>query len=185
MSNIGGKTIILKEKVTVSPEGRTVVIKGPLGEIKLSLPESLESEIKGKELKVKISKENKESKVLQATFSRLITNAMAGVSNGFEKTLEIVGTGFRGQMEGETLVLFVGFSHPVKFQPPAGVKISLQENKIKISGVDKQKVGMVADKIRRLKKPDPYKGKGIRYSGEKLRLKPGKIAAKAISTGGK
>lgn len=185
MSKIGEKPIAFKEGVTVSSEKEVATIKGPLGEVQLSLPEDLKIEIGDGLVLVKRTREDQDTKARQGTYSRLISNAIVGVCSGFEKTLEIVGTGFRGQMEGETLVLSLGFSHPVKFKPPEGIKIEVQENKIKVFGVDRQKVGLIADKIKRFKKPDPYKGKGIRYSGEKLRLKPGKIAAKTVGGGGK
>ena len=109
-------------------------------------------------------------------------NAIEGTTVGFSKTLEVVGTGFWAKMEGADLVLALGYSHQIKFPTPEGVKIEAKENKIKVFGIDKDKVGVVADKIKRFKKPDPYKGKGIRYLGEKLKLKPGKAAAKTTAT---
>lgn len=186
MSKIGAKPIILKEGVTVLKDRGEVVVRGPLGEMKLFLPRALELEITGREVLVKRLKDDKKTKSSHGTMARLIANAVVGTTKGFEKTLEIVGTGYRGQMEGDTLVLSLGFSHPIKFTPPDEIKLKVVENKIKVSGIDKEKVGTVADKIKKFKKPDAYKGKGIRYEGEVLRLKPGKMAAKVSSgPGGK
>lgn len=185
MSKIGAKPIILKEGVDVVVDGRQIVVKGPLGEMKLFLPEGLELVISDKLITVKRLKDDRQTRASHGTMARLVANAIFGTSQGFEKTLEIVGTGFRGQMEGDTLVLSLGFSHPIKLTPPPDIKIGVVENKIKVSGINKEKVGIVADKIKKFKKPDPYKGKGIRYLGEKLRLKPGKMAAKVTGSGGK
>lgn len=184
MSKIGAKPIIIKEGVTVQKEGRNVTAKGPLGEVKVAVPENIEVEIGAGQVKVTRLNDDKKLQSSHGTIARLITNAIIGTSIGFEKNLEVVGTGFRGQMEGEILVLTLGFSHPVRFEPPAGIKISMVENKIKVVGADKELVGRIADKIKKIKEPDAYKGKGIRYEGEKLKLKPGKVVAKAGAVGG-
>jgi len=182
MSKVGEKPVEIKTGVTLSKEGKTVLVKGPLGELKVNIPDGIEVEIAEKEVKIKRLGEDKKIKALHGTTARLLKNAIEGVSSGFSKTLEIVGTGYRGQMEGSELVLFLGFSHPVRFSPPPGIKLEVQEgNKIKVFGISKEEVGRIADKIKKIKKPDSYKGKGIRYLGEKLRLKPGKAVAK---TGG-
>jgi len=149
-----------------------------LGEAKLSIPEGLAVDVSEGLIKIKRLNEERKTRTLHGTFSRLVANAIKGTSDGFCKTLEVVGAGYRAQMEGQDLVLSLGFSHSVRVCPPAAVKIETQENKIKIFGTDKEQVGLVADKIRKLKKPDPYKGKGVRYFGEKLKLKPGKAVAK-------
>jgi len=185
MSKIGRKPIILKEGTSISEEGSRVVVRGPKGEVTLALPENLKLEVEGKKVFVKRLREDKKARSVHGTFCRLITNAIWGTTSGFEKTLEIVGTGFRGQMEGETLVLTLGFSHPIRFTPPPGIKLELSENKVRVLGVDKEKVGLVADKIRKFNPPEPYKGKGIRMLGEKLRLKPGKAIAKGAAIGAK
>ncbi|PIU34220.1 50S ribosomal protein L6 [Candidatus Shapirobacteria bacterium CG07_land_8_20_14_0_80_39_18] len=184
MSKIGAKPIILKEGVTVLKNGREILVKGPLGEVKVVIPDGLEVEIKEKQISIKRLKEDKKTKSSHGTIARLITNAVVGTTAGFEKTLEIVGTGFRGEMEGDTLLLSLGFSHPIKLTPPEGIRLTVVENKIKVLGIDKEKVGIVADKIKRFRRPDVYKGKGIRYEGEILRLKPGKMAAKVSSSFG-
>lgn len=184
MSKIGKKPVAIKEGASVAVEGRWAVVRGPLGEIKLALPESLELEIKDSQLTVRRLNEEKKTKALHGTLVRLLANAIVGTTAGFSKTLEVVGTGYRAQMEGADLVLSLGYSHPVRFTPPAGIKIETKENKITVFGVNKEEVGRVADKIKRLRWPDSYKGKGIRYLGERLKLKPGKAAAKA-GAGGK
>ncbi len=185
MSKVGKKPIAIKEGVTVSQEDGRILIRGPLGENRLTLPPGLETEIKDSLIYLKRLSESKKVKSVHGTMARLLANAIEGVKNGFSKTLEIVGMGYRAQMEGETLTLYLGFSHPVKFTPPEGIKIEVQENKVKVSGIDKEMVGRIADRIRKIKKPDVYKGKGIIYQGEKLKLKPGKAAAKAGVPAGK
>lgn len=185
MSKLGKKPIILKEGVTVKAEGENLVFSGSLGQFVLTLPDGIKVDLGTNDLTIKRLRDDKKTKSNHGTYSRLISNAIAGVSVGFSKTLEVVGTGFRAQMEGNDLVLALGFSHPVRYTAPEGVKIETQENKIKVSGIDKQMVGLVSDKIKKFRKPDPYRGKGIRYLGEKLRLKPGKTAAKAGAAGGK
>jgi len=178
MSKIGAKPIILKEGTVVLKTGREVLVKGPRGEMKVAIPDGLEVTVDEKQVSVKRLKEDKKTRSSHGTIARLIANAVTGTNDGFEKTLEIVGVGYRGQMEGNTILLSLGFSHPIKYTPLEGVTLAVVENKIKVSGIDKEKVGRVADKIKRFRKPDPYKGKGIRYQGEVLRLKPGKMAAK-------
>lgn len=184
MSKLAKKPIIIKEGVTLQQEGNILLVKGPQGEVKLSLPDNISLQIKEKEITVNRNQETKKAKANQGTFVRLISNAIEGVTTGFTKTLEVVGTGYRALMEGDTLVLHLGFSHPVRYTPPPEVKVSVVEGKIKVFGADKEKVGIVADKIKKFKLPDHYKGKGIRYEGEILRLKPGKAVAKA-GEGGK
>lgn len=163
-----------------------MIIAGPLGEMSLGLSNNIQVKILGEELRVERMADDKKTKAAQGTMVRLITNAIQGVTQGFEKILEIVGTGFKAQLEGKDLVLSLGFSHPVRFTPSADIKLEvLPGNQIRVFGVDKEKVGTMADKIKKIKKPDAYKGKGIRYLGEKLKLKPGKAAAKAAVPGAK
>lgn len=181
MTKIGEKPVVIKEGVAVSQEGRQLLIRGPLGEMTVPVPENLQVEISGGRLQVTRLNDEKKTRAMHGTLARLIANAIAGTSTGFSKTLEVVGTGYRAQMEGETLVLALGYSHPIRFPVPAGVKIEAKDNKITITGINKELVGIVADKIKKFKMPDAYKGKGIRYLGEQLKLKPGKAAAK---TGG-
>ena len=185
MSKIARKPISISENIKVVLENQILKVGGPLGEMVVTVPGGLQIEIEKDKISVKKDALLKKDKPMLGTFIRLTQNAILGVSNGYEKYLEIVGTGYRGQMEGDTLVLSLGFSHPVKFSAPEGIKLSVAENKIRVFGVDKAKVGAVAFKIKMFRKPDAYKGKGIRYLGEKLRLKPGKAAAKVGGTAGK
>ena len=179
MSKIAKKPIIIKDGVSLSQEGRQLLVRGPQGEVKLPLPEKISVEVEPNQVRLKRLAEDKKTKALHGTMARLLANAIAGTTTGFSKELEVVGTGYRAQMEGDTLVLLVGYSHPIRFTAPAGIKLAVQENKIKVSGIEKDLVGRTADKIRKFRKPDAYKGKGIRFVGEKLKLKPGKAAAKA------
>lgn len=181
MSKIGEKPVTIKEGVSVSQEGRQLLVRGPLGEMVLPVPGNVAIEIADGQLQVKRLNDEKKTRAMHGTMARLIANAIEGTSTGFSKTLEVVGTGYRAQMEADNLVLALGYSHPIRFSTPPGVKIEAKDNKITVTGVNKELVGVVADKIKRFKMPDAYKGKGIRYLGEKLRLKPGKAAAK---TGG-
>lgn len=186
MSKLGDKPISIKEGSTVTLAERKVTVTGPLGTIVLDLPGGVEFAVQGNEVRLKKSDTKaKKIKSCRGTYYRLLINALEGVQSGFTKTLEVVGTGFKAQVEGNTLVLNLGFSHPVRFTVPEEVTVSVEENKIKVFGINKEKVGTVADIIKKFKKPDPYKGKGIRYLGEKLRLKPGKAAAKAGAAGAK
>jgi len=180
MSKIGNKPVLIKQGSTVVQDGDKLLVKGPLGELTVNIGEGLTAEITEKEIKIKRSSEEKKLKALHGTTTKLLSNAVEGVTTGFSKSLEIVGTGFWAKMEGTDLVLALGYSHQIKFPTPEGVKIEATENtKIKVTGINKEIVGVVADKIKRFRFPDSYKGKGIRYEGEKLKLKPGKAAAKA------
>jgi large subunit ribosomal protein L6 len=185
MSKIGLRPVAFKEGVTVYLEGKQLTVRGPKGELKLTKPDSLEVEITSSRIFVKRTAEDKKTKAMHGTFARLLANAIVGVTQGFTKTLEVVGTGYRAQMQGEKLVLSLGFSHPVVYTPLPGIKLETKENQIIVSGIDKELVGISAATIKRFRKPDAYKGKGIRFLGEKLKLKPGKAAAKTGVTGGK
>ena len=180
MSKIGEKPIVIPEGVKINLEGKILKASGALGENVVFLPAGIEATVGEKEIKLKRASDDKNFKALHGTYARLVQNAVNGVVKGFEKVLEIVGTGYRGQMEGNTLVLSLGYSHQIKFPAPEGIRLSVEEGgHIKIFGIDKERVGSITHNIKALRKPDPYKGKGIRYLGEKLRLKPGKAAAKA------
>lgn len=184
MSKVGEKPLALKEGTIVTQEGGFVVIKGPLGQMRIKIPSGI-TLVVDKEVQVKRNSDEKKVKSVHGTMARLIKNAIEGTTNGFSKSLEVVGTGYWAKVEGNNLVLALGFSHHVNFSIPEGVKIEAKENKITVFGVDKELVGTEADKIKKIRKPDSYKGKGIRYLGEKLRLKPGKLAAKVGTTGAK
>lgn len=180
MSKIGIKPIEVSQELTININDRLINIKGPFGELSYNLPEVLTIEKQDNFLIVKRLKEDKKTKSLHGLYRQLIYNAVVGVKKPWEKSLKIVGTGYNAKLEGENLVLKLGYSHPVIFKKVAGIKYEVKDNTtIIVSGCDKQKVGEVAYQIKMLKKPDVYKGKGIQYVGEKLRIKPGKKAKAA------
>jgi len=179
MSRVGKKPIEIPEGVDLKIEGQTVIVKGPKGELKKEFPSVLKIEIEDKKIFVKTQSELKEMKALWGTSRAILANMVKGVKEGFEKKLEIEGLGYRANLEGNNLVLFLGFSHPVKFACPEGIKFLVEKNIITVSGIDKELVGKVAAEIRKIKPPEPYKGKGIKYLGEIIRRKMGK---KAVAT---
>ncbi|MBI2031425.1 MAG: 50S ribosomal protein L6 [Candidatus Levybacteria bacterium] len=182
MSKIGKKPVSVKEGVSAQVQGHEVKITGPKGSLLFKIPNGVSVDIS--ENKIQISQKNKnkeENKALYGLTRSMINNMVIGVSEGFEKRLELSGVGYRAQIVGADLTLHLGFSHPVKITPPEGIKLSVAENNIIISGMDKALVGDIASKIRSIRPPEPYKGKGIKYKGEKIRRKAGK-AAKAVGT---
>lgn len=183
MSKVGEKPLALKEGTIVTQEKGFVVVKGPLGQIKIKIPLGITLAV-DKEVQVKRDSDEKKIKSVHGTMARLIRNAIEGTAAGFSKSLEVVGTGYWAKVEGNDLVLALGFSHHVNFPIPEGIKIEAKDNKITVFGINKELVGLIADKIKKIRKPDSYKGKGIRYLGERLKLKPGKAVAKA-GVGGK
>ncbi len=177
MSKIGSKPITVPSSVTVDVTDTTVNVKGPQGELSFRLPAGIKVEKKDSEIIVNRLNELKKTKAVHGLFRQLISNAVIGVEKPWERTLEIVGTGYNARLQGEDLVLKLGYSHPITFKKVPGIKYQVANNtKIIVSGIDKQLVGQIAYQIKILKKPDPYKGKGIKYLGEKLRIKPGKKA---------
>ena len=176
MSRVGTQPIKVTEKVSVVVDGQKVRVQGPLGELFQMVPDEIKVVVESNEIKVSRTNEEKKSKALHGLFRTLIFNMVQGVDQGWKKELELVGTGYRAAMEGEKLVLSVGFSHPVVIDPPPGIKLGTDKGQVTVEGVDKALVGQVAAEIRAVKKPEPYKGKGIRYLGEVVRLKPGKSA---------
>jgi len=179
VSRIGKQPIKLPEAVKINIDGNSVAIEGPKGKLAYDLPKELGIEKTDDELKLSLTKETKSGKALWGLWRSLIANAIIGITQGYEKKLELVGIGYRGKKIDKGLELHVGFSHPVKYQPLPEVEVGIEKNIITVTGIDKQKVGEVAAQIRRIKKPEPYKGKGIRYLGEEIKLKPGK-AGKAV-----
>jgi large subunit ribosomal protein L6 len=176
MSRIGKKPINIPEKVEITINGQDVTIKGPKGELSRTVrPEILIKKEDGK-IKLSIQKEGKKSNPFLGLERSLAFNMVKGVTDGFEKKLEMKGVGYRARMEGNTLVVEAGFSHPVKREFPDDIKVNVEEGKIVVSGIDKAKVGQIAAKIRKIRSPEPYKGKGIRYVGEEITLKEGKKA---------
>lgn len=175
MSKIGEKPIIISKNINISLEGEKIKIKGPEGELTIAIPPVLKIEQENDQILIKRLKEDKKTKSLHGLYRQLIYNAVVGVEKLWTKRLEIVGTGYNVKLQGEDLVFKLGYSHPVIFKRPEGIKFQVEgNNKLIVMGVDKQKVGEVAYQIKMLKKPDVYKGKGIKYQGERLRIKPGK-----------
>ncbi len=179
MSRIGKLPIQIPQNVSVSQEAGVVRVKGPLGELSQIIPKLVSVNIDENSVVVTIpNPEKKDQKIFWGTARALINNMVQGVTLGFSKQLELNGVGYKVAMEGNNLALALGFSHPVKFIPPQGITLSVEKNVIAVKGIDKQMVGEVAAKIRRLKKPEPYKGKGIKYSDEIIRRKAGKQVKK-------
>jgi large subunit ribosomal protein L6 len=179
MSKIAKKPIIIKEGIRVAIEGRNVKVSGPKGELSFTIPVGIKAEVVGGEIIVSQEKKNsQETNALFGLTRAIINNLVRGVSEGFEKKLELSGVGYRAQAAGDTLTLSLGFSHPVIVKANQGITFTVEEN-ITISGIDKALVGDTAAKIRIIRPPEPYKGKGIKYVGERVRRKAGK-AAKAI-----
>ncbi len=180
MSRIGKKIIIVPVGVEVTIEPGRVSVKGPKGELEFLLPRGIVVAKNEAEISVALEHESRETKKLWGTVRALIANMITGVTEGYAKKLEIEGVGYRASLQGRDLELLLGFSHPIKFPAPEGIDFKVEKNVITISGISKEKVGEVAAGIRTLKKPEPYKGKGIRYAGEVVRRKAGK---KATTTG--
>jgi large subunit ribosomal protein L6 len=178
MSRIGRKPIDIPAGVTVTVEGQTVKAQGPKGNLETSLMPGITAELKDSTLLVVKKQENPETQRTYGLTRTLIDNIITGVSRGYERQLEINGVGFRASVSGNVINLSLGFSHPVVFNLPAGVEAKVERNIITVSGNDKQVVGQVAANLRALKKPEPYKGKGIKYVEEHIRRKAGKTAAK-------
>lgn len=176
MSRIGKKPLILEPGIQVTPEGNMVFFEGPKGKFSISIPAGVELVKKENQIEVKIADIGNSGSSLQGLVRTLIQNALTGVKQNWTKTLELVGVGYRAQVNGSDLVLQVGFSHPVKIAAPEGISFQVQENKIMVTGVNKYLVGEVAASIKRVKPPEPYKGKGIKYEGEHIRKKLGKAA---------
>ncbi len=179
MSRIGKKPIKIPQGVEVKIEGQQVEVKGPRGELSLTVKPAIKLKLQDKELSLKVDKQDKQTRAFWGLFRSLINNAVLGVTKGFEKQLEIQGVGYRAKLEGNKLVLELGFSHNIEIEKPKDIEFKVEKNIIAISGIDKQLVGQKAAEIRALKPAEPYKGKGIRYVGEEVRRKVGKRAAGA------
>ncbi|HMR00906.1 MAG: 50S ribosomal protein L6 [Candidatus Gracilibacteria bacterium] len=181
MSRIGKLPIEIPSGVTVEiKDGNHVFVKGPKGELNVKIHEKINLEVKEGQVLVTRKDEEKFSMSLHGLSRTLINNLVEGVTKGFEKRLEINGVGYRANIQGRKAVLSLGFSHPVEYEAPEGIELAIDKDKknvIIVSGIDKQVVGQVAAKIRSYRKPEPYKGKGIRYEGEMVRRKAGKAAA--------
>ena len=175
MSRIGKKPVAVPSGVTVSMDGQAVTVKGPKGQLAFTVPEEIEVSHADGQLSMAIRADDQRSRAMWGLSRTLVGNMVHGVTQGFEEKLELVGVGYRAAMKGSALSMQLGFSHDVDVPPPAGITFAVpKQTEITISGIDKQAVGEIAAKIRRLRPPEPYKGKGVRYAGEKVRRKEGK-----------
>lgn len=179
MSRIGKKPIPIPDDVEVKIEGQTIRVKGPKGEISQEIRPEIKVEIKGNQIILSPQISSKKTKAFWGTSRVLISNMISGVKEGYERKLEIIGIGYKASLEGEDLILQMGFTHPVRIKAPEGIKFKIEKNIITVSGIDKRLVAQTAANIRKVKPPEPYKGKGIKYFGEYIRRKVGK---KAVAT---
>ena len=176
MSRVGKKVIEIPANVTLTiADDNTVTVKGPKGELTRTFNQDMKIEQEGTTLSVVRPSETKEHRTIHGTTRALLANMVTGVSEGFTRSLELVGVGYRAQLQGKKLVLNVGYSHPVEFTPEDGLEIEVPSNtKVIVKGISKERVGALASNIRQVRPPEPYKGKGIRYEGEAVRRKEGK-----------
>ncbi len=178
-SNIGKQLIAIEQGVTVTKEGKLVTVAGTKGTLAWTVPTGIDVEVIDNAVVVRKEHESRYLEKFYGLTRALIANMVTGVSKGFDRKLELSGVGYRARVDGRDLVLNVGFSHPVKISAPENVTFKVEENIITVSGIDKQIVGDMASKIRKVRPPDPYKAKGIKYEGEKIRRKAGKAAKAA------
>lgn len=178
MSRIGERKLVIPDGVTVNVDGTLVTVKGPKGELNLEVSKLVSVVVKDGVVLTKQIKPSKEANVMQGTTNSLISNMITGVSKGYDKGLEAVGVGYRFQVSGNKITINAGYSHPVVMEAPKELSVTSESNtEITIHGIDKQKVSEFAANVRKVREPEPYKGKGIRYKGEKVRRKEGKKAA--------
>lgn len=179
MSRIGKKPIELSDKVKVTQKGQLIEVTGPNGTLNLELTGGVSVDIKDKEITLQRADDSKRNRSLHGLYRSLISNMVTGVDTGFSRKLELMGIGYRAELKGNNLVLMLGYSHPTVFCPPPEITIEVPTpNSVLVKGISKELVGLVAAKIRSFRKPEPYKGKGIKFEGEVIRRKAGKTAAK-------
>lgn len=179
MSRIGKRPIEIPSKVAVTIDGQNVAVKGPKGELSRALPAEVQVEQQEQKIVVTRRDESRPARQRHGLSRTLVANMVEGVSQGFQRRLEIIGVGYRAQVQGRNLVLTVGYSHPVEIEPPEGIQFAVETNtNVIVSGIDKEVVGNTAARIRAVRPPEPYKGKGIRYAGEVVRRKAGKAGKK-------
>lgn len=178
MSRIGKMPILIPKDVKVDLKGNTLSVKGPRGDLTRTIHPKVNIKVDNEQISVTVNDESKESKSLHGLFRALIANMVTGVSQGFVRILDIVGVGYRAELSGRTATFHLGYSHPVVFELPNGIDATIDKTRITINGVDKELVGRTAAKIRSFRKPEPYKGKGIRYADEFVKRKAGKTGAK-------
>lgn len=179
MSRVGKKLITIPKGVSVSKNENVITVKGPKGELQTQVHNNMTVEIKDGEVTVQRPDDLKSNKSLHGLTRALIQNMIKGVTEQYQKTLDIVGVGYKAEQKGENILLNIGYSHPIYFMPPAGIALQTPSpNQIVVTGIDKQLVGLVSAKIRSIRQPEPYKGKGIKYSNEQIIRKAGKTAGK-------
>ena len=177
MSRIGRLPILLPDQVEIQLEGNHVKVKGPKGELERSLPAQVNVSIGDREVRVERPTDSRIHRSMHGLTRTLLSNMVVGVTQGFARDLELVGVGYRATKQGDDLVLTLGFSHPVRYSPPAGITFEVPEpTKISVRGCERELVGQVSAELRRHRPPEPYKGKGVLYAGEKVRRKAGKAA---------
>ncbi len=180
MSRVGKKPIIVPKEVEVRLDGEILSVKGPKGELSRLIHPKVGLDINGSQITLSISDNTKESSAISGLFRSLIANMVLGVTEGFKKSLELIGVGYKVEHSGNQLVFNLGYSNPIKYDIPKGIDVQLdQKSKIVLSGIDKELLGTVAAKIRSFRPPEPYKGKGVKYLGELVRRKAGKAGVKA------
>jgi large subunit ribosomal protein L6 len=178
MSRIGKKPIAIPSGVTVKVDGQTVDVKGPKGHLRQPLPPGVSAALEDGHLVTRKLRDSRELDKFHGLARSLVNNAVQGVTAGWKKELDIVGVGYRAELKGKQMVLSLGYSHPIVFDVPAGIEIAIdKQTHITVTGVDRQLVGQVAANLRRMRKPDPYQQKGVRYTGEVLKKKQGKTGA--------
>ena len=182
MSKIGRQPIQIPAGVSLEVSGQTVKITGPKGELERTLPRPVSVEVKDGVATVSVKGSSKQINALHGTFRSILASDVKGVNEGWSKSLELVGTGFRAEVAGDTLSLTVGYNHPIKIEAPKGISFKVEKTIVTVSGFNRELVGQVSANIRAVRPPEPYKGKGIKYVDEVIRRKPGKAAAK--TTGG-
>jgi len=179
MSRVGKKVIMLPAKTKIDFKNRELVVKGDKGTLTRTIHPAVDLSIKDNTISVIIDQEDRKTRSLQGLTRSLVANMVDGVSKGFERTLEINGIGYRAEMKGKSIVLNLGYSHPIDFPLPDGIDATVDKNNvIKLTGIDKEKVGQTAASIRKLRKPEPYKGKGVKYAEEHIQRKAGKTGTK-------
>lgn len=179
MSRIGKKPVAVANGVEVKYADKSIEVKGPKGTLSFDMVGDINVELSDQEVTFTRKNDQKQNRALHGLYRSLLQNMVTGVSEGFTKKLEMVGVGYKAEMKGDMLFLSLGYSHPIVFNPPEGIKIEVpSQTVIIVNGIDKQVVGQVASKIRGFRKPEPYKGKGVKYSGEVIRRKAGKTASK-------
>lgn len=179
MSKIGKLPIDIPEKVSIEINNNSVLIKGPKGELNVNIPKSVKVDKSNNQLVLSSTGKTKQARADYGTTRAHLNNAVKGVTEGWSKILELVGTGYRASVEGDELTILIGFSHPIKLKAPEGISFKVEKTEVTVEGIDKHLVGQVAAKIRSYRPPEPYKGKGIKYNDEEVRRKAGKAAKTA------